>query len=72
MMATLGDVTDIDTIAEEWGVPRATAAYGLMAVELQRARGRAANCPVPLTLGLSAAVDLLRASGWDVKRRSGG
>ena len=70
MRITLGDLADLRTIAEGWDVPVATAAYGLLGTELARARGRMTRHSPSLSLGLAAAIDLLREQGWHVSRRS--
>ena len=68
MRISRGDEADLRTIAETWDVPIATTAYGLLATELGRARGRAIRQHPRLSLALSAAIDLLRSEGWRVSR----
>ena len=70
LMVTRGERADLQAIAEGWNVPPSTAAYGLLATELNRARGRAAVNSPALTLPLSVAIDALRVNGWHVTHRS--
>lgn len=68
MRVSRGDEADLRTIAETWDVPVATAAYGLLAQQLGIARGQCTRHAPSLSLGLAAAIDLLRANGWTVSR----
>lgn len=70
LMVSRGERADIRTIAEYWDVPLSTTAYGLLATELNRARGRAAVIVPALSLPLSVSIDALRAAGWNVTRGS--
>ena len=68
-MLTPGQRADIDTIAEGWGVPPATAAYAMVATFLSKARQRALDLG-PAGLKLSASCRILAAQGVHATREA--